>query len=43
MSQMKEAGPVNQGTASFIENVLPNTKINFAKLNSWLQFSSVVQ
>ena len=34
MTQMKEAGPVNQCSASFIKNVLPKTKL--VKLNSGL-------
>ena len=36
MTQMKEAGPENQCSASLIRNVLPKTKIKLVKLNSGL-------
>ena len=36
MTQMKEAGPENQRSASLIKNVLPKAKIKLVKLNSRL-------
>lgn len=33
---MKEAGPLNQCSASLIKNILPKTKIKLVKLNSGL-------